>query len=217
MKYVGQKELKGIGYIRSFAQFDCSVLIAASAGLFYVDLKAENIQNISRGDFCDVAVRDDQICALDNGSGKIVRFKCDEKTSTFNKQHENASVQISNYNRNQMNTIHVTSEHIHLAEFGAHRIKKYNLTGTLITTVGSKGEGVGQLNGPRLCGSDAHDSVLVTESFNSRLQILNPDDSCQALKCGGLGSPVSAAYAEGSLAVLGHIGGIRVPFCVLFS
>ncbi|MDH5301246.1 MAG: 6-bladed beta-propeller [Gammaproteobacteria bacterium] len=59
-----------------------------------------------------------------------------------------------------------------VADAAAHNIQVFNASGTLVRTIGQRGEGPGQFNGPTHLAIDG-DRLLVTDTLNSRVQILS--------------------------------------------
>ena len=51
---------------------------------------------------------------------------------------------------------------------------------------GSCGRGRDELRGPRLCGADADDSLLIADQWNNRIQVLSHDGSWHSLMIDGI-------------------------------
>jgi len=63
-----------------------------------------------------------------------------------------------------------SSDNVYVADFGNHRIQKFDGNGNLITKWGSFGTGNGQFNYPRDVAVDSSDNVYVAEERNNRIQ-----------------------------------------------
>ncbi|MGB9940271.1 6-bladed beta-propeller [Methanosarcina sp.] len=61
-------------------------------------------------------------------------------------------------------------DNIYVADFGNHRIQKFDSNGNFITRWGSEGTGTGQFKYPRDVAVDSSDNVYVAEERNNRIQ-----------------------------------------------
>jgi sugar lactone lactonase YvrE len=64
--------------------------------------------------------------------------------------------------------------YVYVSEFGGHRIRKYDNSGTLVTTFGTgPGSGDGVLNAPQQLALDSNNNLHVADSGNDRIQVFD--------------------------------------------
>ncbi len=63
-----------------------------------------------------------------------------------------------------------SSGYIYLAQYGQHRIQKFDSSGNFVTKWGTQGSGNGQLDAPNSISIDSSDNVYVSEINNARVQ-----------------------------------------------
>jgi DNA-binding beta-propeller fold protein YncE len=57
----------------------------------------------------------------------------------------------------------------------AHRVKVFDLVGTLVQEIGKRGEADGEFNFPTFANLDARGRLYVADSVNNRIQVFDPD------------------------------------------
>ena len=82
-----------------------------------------------------------------------------------------------------------SSNHLYVADYGNHRIQKFDVIGKYLHHISSNGSGNGQLLGPM--GITTHnDKVFVTESSNCRISMFHTNGQfSQIIGKGQLGYP----------------------------
>ncbi|NOX18904.1 MAG: hypothetical protein GXO87_11555 [Chlorobi bacterium] len=74
---------------------------------------------------------------------------------------------------NAPTNICIRNDYLYVSDFGAFKIKKYNLAGELVDTVGSYGRGLGQFVRPKGIAVDKENRLYVVDSGFENVQIFN--------------------------------------------
>ena len=69
----------------------------------------------------------------------------------------------------------VINNQVYVADSGNHRISIFTLEGQLIRTIGSRGSGPGQFDCPSAVAISPDGDMYVTDYWNQRVQVFNPD------------------------------------------
>ena len=64
---------------------------------------------------------------------------------------------------------------IYVLDAGNYRVQKFSSDGKYLMTIGRKGQGPGELLGPRLMNIGNEGNLYIPDAFNSRVQKLSPD------------------------------------------
>jgi hypothetical protein len=80
--------------------------------------------------------------------------------------------------------------------YGNSRVAKYDKNGKFIKTVGSKGNGPGQLNIPHTMAADAQGNVYVGDRTNARIQVFDNDLTLKT-QYDQVGSPWAMCISQG--------------------
>ena len=70
-------------------------------------------------------------------------------------------------------TLSVKKNQIKCCSFRDDNIAVHSITGEFLATYGTNGNGVGQLNGPRMYDDDDDCCVLISDYLNDRLQVMS--------------------------------------------
>ena len=65
------------------------------------------------------------------------------------------------------------SDHVVLSDWGAHGIKIFHWNGNFISSYGGPGDGPGSLDHPHGLGSDSENRIVVCDSWNNRIEVLD--------------------------------------------
>ena len=198
-----------------------------------MNTQGDDITCIIPGPFCDVAFRGNRVYALNGHFETIHLLEYDSENNAFRTQ-KMVCICIADYKNHDMNTIHAASDCVYLCEYSdryyytfegsdyAYR-NKYSRRCTYESDIsrirmydnncdqpiGSRGTSIGQFKGPRICGSDANDNVLIADANNDRFQILTAKGTFQELKLPNTDRPVHAWFTEGHLVVLENNGSLK--------
>ena len=108
---------------------------------------------------------DGLVYVCNNGNHRIEMFRID---GTFVKQF---GVGLLSYPWG----VTVNNKQVYVADNGNKRIAIFTLEGQLIRTIGSRGSGPGQFNGPSAVAISPDGEMYVTDRYNHRIQVFSPD------------------------------------------
>ena len=196
-----QLTFEAMGTVRALTRFKDKALISAQRGLFTVSTdQRHDVTKVFDSNFCDVSVRGNLVYALTAaGSSQVVVIRHSDRDDSFEKQQD---WQLVNDNMYHWNTIQVTSDHVFVAQYGGHVIQQYTMDGQLVTTHGRQGNNIGELQYPRLTGSDDFNNILIASYSNHRIDILKADGQFQCLPVTGVDRVMCARVYKDRLYVV---------------
>jgi hypothetical protein len=121
----------------------------------------------------DVFVQDDKIWVTNLAGHQINVYSNDSSFTLLNSFPE--------VNKNDANSlfsptnIFVTADKVYVTDFGDFKVKIYTLEGEFISSVGTYGEGIGQLARPKGIAVDREENLFVVDAGFENTQIFNKD------------------------------------------
>ena len=120
-----------------------------------------------------VAKRKDSIFVADSGLGKVLVF--DTKGKPL--------FEITNSLERPAGLVMV-GERLFVADAPLHRIVVFDLRGKLLSYIGRRGTGPGELNFPTHLAADEKGQLFVTDSMNARVQVFSNEGAFQSVISG---------------------------------
>ena len=170
--------LAGVGKCRSCVSLNNDVIIAASNGLFTMTSRGAEtgeLKCIAEGKFCDVAVFQNSIYALDDGN-RMIRI-LQRNAMTKQEWKTQKSFSVTGYDANPKNAVVVTSCGVYVSVWKRHEIQHFNLFGEYIGCYGAAGNQPIEFQHPVVCQALENDDILVADSHNRRVVIMTADGS----------------------------------------
>ena len=162
-----------VNNVSSFWQTSDSEVVAATwDGLYSLTTAGTLSYKICGGCFTDVCLSYDNLVAIEMNKSEVQVFKGNHGKWVL--QHV---FTVSNAENNQ-DPKHICAQGdvVYISDNCNEKIYKYSLTGECLQQFGStRGNSLGQLNGPYVSGTDCHHSLIVCDSNNHCIQVKKSD------------------------------------------
>lgn len=172
------------------------ILIAAENGLYILFSANMSTSLILRGNFSDVCVDKTIAVALECKQGKVYVLNFQKKP--VQKSSFRINFKLVNMYKNESKLV-LSDQNIFISVYNDEPLLKYDLSGKLLGEFGQWGKGVaGNMGSPKVCAADNKGNVLVSDSANNRLQVMNPNSKWSVL-LSHVNHPKDAVVLEGGL------------------
>ena len=158
--------------------FNGDVFVASeSEGLVLVN-SSKPYHCILSGSFCDIASDLETICALEHKKCSVIFYKFDVQQGRRGGDSAQSKWSVCfEVQRPDIpsldDTLLVKDGNIYVGSYRGDCILIFNQEGKCLASVGKSGKNLGELWRPRLCYVDKEGTLLVSDFYNNRLQILD--------------------------------------------